>query len=233
MGLPCGGFTCTKTALTVLNGVFMLVSIALMALAGYSRMAAVVTSINILSGLIVCGVFLFFVSLLGLLSARLHNQAMLFFYIIVLFLLFLLQFAIACACLAVNSSQQETILEAAWGQLGNYSRGDAQRLFQCCGFRNPMQLDEPLGHPPCAPLACCSGSASLCCTGNLNSTANLGLACPCQLNCLTATKAKFNRAAKLTGSVGLLVSFAEIAGVWLAIRYRNLKDPRADLSAFL
>uniref|UniRef100_A0AAZ3PM49 Tetraspanin 31 n=1 Tax=Oncorhynchus tshawytscha TaxID=74940 RepID=A0AAZ3PM49_ONCTS len=40
-------------------------------------------------------------------------------------------------------------------------------------------------------------------------------------------------ALKILGAVGLFFSFTEIWGVWLAARYRNQKDPRANPSAFL
>uniref|UniRef100_A0A8C7IF02 Tetraspanin 31 n=1 Tax=Oncorhynchus kisutch TaxID=8019 RepID=A0A8C7IF02_ONCKI len=40
-------------------------------------------------------------------------------------------------------------------------------------------------------------------------------------------------ALKILGAVGLFFSFTEILGVWLAARYRNQKDPRANPSAFL
>uniref|UniRef100_A0A8C9VMY6 Tetraspanin 31 n=1 Tax=Scleropages formosus TaxID=113540 RepID=A0A8C9VMY6_SCLFO len=40
-------------------------------------------------------------------------------------------------------------------------------------------------------------------------------------------------ALKILGGVGLFFSFTEILGVWLAARYRNQKDPRANPSAFL
>ncbi|KAF7240347.1 Tetraspanin-31 [Varanus komodoensis] len=40
-------------------------------------------------------------------------------------------------------------------------------------------------------------------------------------------------ALKILGGVGLFFSFTEVLGVWLAMRYRNQKDPRANPSAFL
>uniref|UniRef100_A0A8C1Z9X7 Tetraspanin 31 n=2 Tax=Cyprinus carpio TaxID=7962 RepID=A0A8C1Z9X7_CYPCA len=42
-----------------------------------------------------------------------------------------------------------------------------------------------------------------------------------------------SEALKILGGVGLFFSFTEILGVWLAMRYRNQKDPRANPSAFL
>ncbi|XP_035933882.1 tetraspanin-31 isoform X2 [Halichoerus grypus] len=42
-----------------------------------------------------------------------------------------------------------------------------------------------------------------------------------------------DEALKILGGVGLFFSFTEILGVWLAMRFRNQKDPRANPSAFL
>ena len=56
-----------------------LVSIALMSIAGYGYWVAVITSIGVFGGLIACGVFLFFVALMGLLGALKHHQVLLFF----------------------------------------------------------------------------------------------------------------------------------------------------------
>ena len=65
------------------------------------------TDLPILPSAIACGVVLIFLSLLGLYGAAKHHQVALFFYMIILFCLFIVQFAIACSCLAVNKHQQE------------------------------------------------------------------------------------------------------------------------------
>uniref|UniRef100_A0AAQ5YSG6 Tetraspanin 31 n=1 Tax=Amphiprion ocellaris TaxID=80972 RepID=A0AAQ5YSG6_AMPOC len=54
--------------------------------------------------------------------------------------------------------------------------------------------------------------------------------------CVTCGEIMLNHATealKILGGVGLFFSFTEILGVWLAVRYRNQKDPRANPSAFL
>jgi tetraspanin-13/31 len=55
------------------------VSIILIAVAAYGRAASQVTNIAIIGGIIGCGVFLFLVSLLGLVGAAKHHQVLLFF----------------------------------------------------------------------------------------------------------------------------------------------------------
>uniref|UniRef100_A0A8C5DUS4 Tetraspanin-31-like n=1 Tax=Gouania willdenowi TaxID=441366 RepID=A0A8C5DUS4_GOUWI len=55
-------------------------------------------------------------------------------------------------------------------------------------------------------------------------------------SCLACGEMMLNHATealKILGGVGLFFSFTEILGVWLAVRYRNQKDPRANPSAFL
>ena len=75
-------------------------------------------------------------------------------YMIILFLLFLLQFALACACLAVNAEQKDALAEQGWRMASNETRSDVQRQFNCCGFKDPnLAFNETLGHPPCITVS--------------------------------------------------------------------------------
>jgi len=73
---------------------------------------------------------------------------------VILFLLFLVQFAVACACLALSSDQQRRILRLGWSRASNELKYKMQHEFTCCGFDNdsvnlpPNDLDN-MGHPPC------------------------------------------------------------------------------------
>uniref|UniRef100_A0A8D0ANE2 Tetraspanin 31 n=1 Tax=Sander lucioperca TaxID=283035 RepID=A0A8D0ANE2_SANLU len=63
----------------------------------------------------------------------------------------------------------------------------------------------------------------------------VGLSCKSE-SCHTCGELMLTHATvalKILGGVGLFFSFTEILGVWLAVRYRNQKDPRANPSAFL
>ena len=71
-------------------------------------------------------------------------------YMIILFVLFLLQFSLACACLAVNGEQKDQLAEHGWANSANYTRADVQGEFDCCGFRDVnLPPNERLGHPIC------------------------------------------------------------------------------------
>ncbi|ESO93485.1 hypothetical protein LOTGIDRAFT_119219 [Lottia gigantea] len=219
--MVCGGFTCSKNTLAALNVLYILVSIILIGVAAYGRVAAIVTSLTLVGSLILCGVILFFIALIGLVGSIKHHQVLLFFYMIILFLLFLLQFSLACACLAVNPDQKDDLAERGWKYASNATRTNVQDNFNCCGFK---QHHVPLNHPPCGhPKAyCCSGEQT-------NDTV---ADCPCS-TCYDKLRTTIYSAFSVTGGVGLFFSFTEIIGVWITVRYRNQKDPRANPSAFL
>lgn len=66
---------------------------------------------------------------------------------IILFLLFLIQFSIACSCLTVNSEQQKQLAEQGWSRVPDSIKGEVQESFVCCGFNSTSEaLTE---HPSC------------------------------------------------------------------------------------
>ncbi|CAD5122825.1 DgyrCDS11229 [Dimorphilus gyrociliatus] len=206
--MACGGFACSKYSLAILNVLYLIVAIVLISLAGYAKAVAIVSSVPIV------GVQ----------------------YMLILFLLFLIQFAIACACLASNTSQQQTMFEMGWRKSSNDTRNDVQRNFQCCGFKDQTKLiNDPLGYPSCGGLDCCKDSNDACCIkdAETNSTLREKGTCPCKQTCLNVVGPVMSKWVKISGGVGLFFSFTEIIGVWLAVRFRNQKDPRANPSAFL
>ncbi|TRY66780.1 hypothetical protein DNTS_009572 [Danionella cerebrum] len=138
---------------------------------------------------------------------------MLFFYMIILFIVFLFQFGVSCSCLAMNQGQQEKLLQSSWRIMSNDTRISLEKKLDCCGlFNSPLnqmdfKSDLALCEAPCIQKSCVT----------------------CGLKMLQHS----SEALKILGGVGLFFSFTEILGVWLAMRYRNQKDPRANPSAFL
>lgn len=224
----CGGFSCSRNGLIALNVCYILVGLLLITVAGYGKWAAIVNQIEIIGGIIACGVFLLLISIVGLLGAVKHHQVCLFFYMVILFLLFFIQFAIACACLALSDDQKQKIISSGWSKVDDNLKTQCQNGLDCCGLK-PGDGNDLKSHPPCLKLACCTGSQAPCCTGK-NSTATG--ACPCD-SCLKKGEKTVNTTLNSAGGLGLFFSFTEIIGVCLAIRYRNQKDPRANPSAFL
>ncbi|KAL0104638.1 hypothetical protein PUN28_017404 [Cardiocondyla obscurior] len=211
----CGGFTCSKNALTALNILYIVVAFILIGVAVYGRASALVTNLPIIGGILACGVILFLISILGLIGAVKHHQVLLFFYMLILFLLFLIQFSIACACLAVNTKQQEQLAEQGWRRVGPDLRAKVQTTFNCCGFNGT--IDE-LGVPCDSVNVCCQSieGNQMPCSPNP----------PCQSTCMHKLQSTIDYAFKLCGSIGLFFSFTEVIAAFLARRYRNQLDPQ-------
>jgi len=204
----CGSFTCSKNSLIALNSFYIVVACILVGVGAYAKAASVVSSLTISGGIIAAGVFLFIVAVLGLVGASRHHQVSLFFYMIVLFLVFLIQFFFAVACLAMTDKQIRSTIESGWSMASNETRCIAQKRFNCCGFDSSSKYA-----PDCGDFKCSVDGHVPCWEHNMQHTVEDAL--------------------QAAGGVGLFFSFTEILGIWLAMRFRNLKDPRANPNAFL
>ncbi|XP_052265257.1 tetraspanin-31-like isoform X2 [Dreissena polymorpha] len=222
--MVCGGFACSKNALVTLNCLYIVVSFILIGVGAYAKAAAVIVNLSIVGGVIGCGILLLLISLAGLIGACKHHQVLLFFYMIVLFLLFLVQFSLGVVCLAVNKDQEIDLVRKAWQSSHNSTRDSLQIQLDCCGFEDwKLNSSAPLGHPSCSKLPCCTGAGDGCCVGDT---------CPCK-TCFEKLNPNIHKAFSWSGGLGLFFSFSEIIGVWVTVRYRNQKDPRANPSSFL
>ena len=117
---------------------------------------------------------------------------------IILFLLFLIQFSIASSCLAVNSEQQQEFAEEGWNTVPDTMRKQVQDTFLCCGFNS---TSTPSSDASCDIInkQCCSSSYDVNCQ------------CP---PCLPKLEDKINYAFKLCGGLGIFFSFTEVSS-WI------------------
>jgi len=152
------------------------------------------TDLPIIGGILGCGVVLVLLSIMGLYGAAKHHQVTLFFYMIILFCLFVVQFAIACSCLAVNKEQQREFAESGWNRVSDDLKTEVQTTFNCCGFNSTTAND----HPSCDIVT------KICCpTGS-------PIDCACS-PCLPKLEETIDSAFRLTGSIGLFFSFTEVS----------------------
>ncbi|KAH8332325.1 hypothetical protein KR074_000989 [Drosophila pseudoananassae] len=212
----CGGFTCSKNALVALNILYVMIGFLLIGVGVYARAASIVTNLPIVGGILACGVILICISMLGLAGAVKHHQVMLFFYMIILFMLFLIQFSIASSCLAVNSEQQQQFAEQGWMTVPTELRQQVQDSMLCCGF-------NATGPSPKSPLTSaeeptCDIIQRKCCAKSSDPNCH----CP---PCGPLLQDKIDYAFKLCGGLGIFFSFTEVLAVFLARRYRNQHDP--------
>ncbi|KAM3615048.1 uncharacterized protein V6R79_022766 [Siganus canaliculatus] len=206
--MVCGGFVCTKNALCALNILYVLVSLLLMGVAAWGKWFGLVSSISVVAGVIGVGAFLFLVAIVGLCGALKHHQVLLFFYMIILFTVFVVQFSVSCACLTLNQDQQNHLLEVGWNKSEGTQR-DVEKTLNCCGFSHVNLNDS------CAAKCIHTTPTPSCDT------------------CSHIIQQYTGEVLHFVGGIGLFFSFTEILGVWLARRYRNLKDPRSNPGAFL
>ncbi|KAK7944532.1 hypothetical protein WMY93_000260 [Mugilogobius chulae] len=131
------GYHCTRSSLSALNVLYVLVSVLLVGVASWGRIFSLVSSVRVVAAVLGVGCFLFLVAVMGLCGALKHNQILLFFYMIILFLVFVMQFSISCACLTLNKQQQDHLLEAGWNR-SEATQRDVERNLNCCGFTHQV-----------------------------------------------------------------------------------------------
>ncbi|XP_031561585.1 tetraspanin-31-like [Actinia tenebrosa] len=211
-------FNCYKQALVALNVMYLVVGLVLITVPLYTKVVAIFTSWSIIGGVITCGVFILLLALAGLFGTCRHHQIILFFYMIILVIIFIILFSISIGALSISKSQECKILEDGWSHLSMTTKSEIQRNGQCCGFENKTQTTGPFGHPPCNDISGCKNSTSS----------------PDCKTCLGFIRSKgLDQLKKSVGGVGLFFSFTLFVGVYLAFKFRHLKDPRANPGAFL
>ncbi|KAK2161926.1 hypothetical protein NP493_1552g00008 [Ridgeia piscesae] len=187
---------------------FQMVACLLIGVAATARIAAKITNVSLMGGLIACGVILLLIAVVGLVGAVRHHQVFLFFYMIILFLLFLVQFAVACACLALTPTQQKGMLAQGWAKSTSTVKANVQIWFDCCSFNN--SYPNPINDTDCSmdsllQLKCCSNKTV---EGSEAGSSNSCLTtCP---KCVDAIREHLKRAIKLAGIIGLIFSLTEV-----------------------
>jgi len=204
----CGGFEFSKRTLIGLNIIYIFVAFLLIGVAAAAKKAAILQSLPVVGGIVACGVFLLFIAIVGLYGAIKQHQIALFFYMVVLFSIFVIQFSVACASLAASTEDELQIMEKIWNKTTTEAQGDFEINLDCCGWDK-----KPTGDETC-PAACG--------TAGINGTTNY-------VNCHTCRETvedKIDYAFNSSGGVGLFFAFTEIIGTILAYRFRNLANPR-------
>ncbi|XP_016424378.1 tetraspanin-13-like [Sinocyclocheilus rhinocerous] len=203
--MACGGFVCSKTSLCILNLIYVMVSLLMIGVAAWGKWFGLVSSFRVMAAVIAVGLFLFVVAIVGLCGAVKHHQVLLFFYMLILFMVFMVQFSVSCACLAINKEQQNLLLEIGWNKSESMQE-DLERSLDCCDFLevnyNESCVATCFKDQTCRP-------------------------------CSVIIQAYADDALQFVGGVSLFFSFTEILGVWLAHRYRNQKDHRQNPGAFI
>lgn len=223
----CGSFTCSKNTLVGLNVLYIIVSFIMIGVAVHGKVSGIVTSLPIVGGITACGIFLLLISVIGLIGTIRHHQVLLFFYMVVLFLIFLIQFSVSCAALAITVADEKALIRTSWKVASNKAPSvivEAEQRFMCCGVglhenltTYPMPLKDDIDwsheHQVFKPEDLCWHGPA----GN-ETAAN----CP---SCFSLISDKVGAGFNTAGGFGLFFSFTELLGGLMAYRYRDLCDP--------
>jgi len=215
-----GGFHCTRLSLTFLNILYLAFSITIIAVACWARNVGMIISPPIIGGILASGVFLLFISLLGIVATLRHHQVMLFFYVLILFILFIVQFAVSISCLALSHLQQIQVLKKAWNNAPMTVQEDVMRTLDCCGYDHTEYMNKWVDDETN------DKTHGWCVEQNIKIPPSED---PAKLDgyefCETKIETKTDMAVEKLGGYSLFFSFTEMFGVWLAIRYRNQRNP--------
>jgi len=200
----CGGYSCSKNTLVIINVCYMIVSFILIGAAVKEKVSGVVVNAPIIGGITACGVFLLGVSILGLWGALKHHQVSLFVYMVILFLIFIIQFSVSCAALSTSEETEKKLVKDGWNTVSNDVKFTAESIFNCCGL-NKADMNET--QVRCKELECFKDSIDSC------------------KPCFEEIEDTVHAAFKKIGGLGLFFSLTEFIGMRVAARYRNQHKP--------
>ncbi len=174
-----------------------------------------VSNLPIIGGVIASGILLLLVSIGGIYATLKQHQVLLFFYMVILFCLFIVQFSVACACLSVSKETQEKIANEGWSSLNFQLKESVQQNYVCCGFkrdRTDLGLSnqtDPMAHPSCNAIDGCNSCTltegkTECCSDSKDPKL-----CPCP-SCIIQVETQISQAFRVTGAVSLFFSFTEV-----------------------
>jgi len=195
----CGGFEFSKRTLIGLNIIYIFIAFLLIGVAAAAKKVAILTSLPVVGGIVACGVFLLFIAIVGLYGAFKQHQVALFFYMVVLFSIFVIQFSVACASLAASTEDELQIMQNLWSKADNATQGDVEKNLDCCGWESAINV---------------TSCAAACFTPKNNC-----------YSCQDTIKDKINYAFNSSGGVGLFFAFTELVAILYAHKFRtHLKD---------
>ncbi|CAF1202815.1 unnamed protein product [Adineta ricciae] len=192
-----------RRLLLISNIFYMILAFVFLFFAIFTRVSSSIIDLHLLVGLIILSIYLLSLSIFGIYAALKHHQVLLFFYIILLTILFLFQFILACTYLTIRGEKKYGLLKSSYQK----STDSIQSKYQCCGFDNSTEFDRK---QTCANLPCCKSSDQCC--------ESLPM-------CHSLLEETLNKNLKIIGSIMLVFTLTQIIAVYLTLKFRNLRNP--------
>jgi len=120
---------------------------------------------------------------------------MLFFYMIILALVFLIQFSVAIACLAVGQETELKLAKEGWSRATNETKFDLEKFFSCCAFEDQSDLTDAV---TCQKIEACTGKP----------LDGFEYSCP---TCVKAIEGNINSAFNKAGGCGFFFALTEVS----------------------
>ncbi|CAF0954920.1 unnamed protein product [Adineta ricciae] len=192
-----------RRLLLIFNIFYMILAFVFLFFAIFTRVNSSIIDLHLLVGLIILSIYLLSLSVFGIYATLKHHQVLLFFYIILLTILFLFQFILACTYLAIRGEKKYGLLKSSYQK----STDSIQSKYQCCGFDNSTEFNRK---QTCANLPCCKSSDQCCETLPM---------------CHSLLEETLNKNLKIIGSIMLVFTLTQIIAVYLTLKFRNLRNP--------
>lgn len=125
-----------KQVLFGLNAFYIACGIVIIAVAAVAKGGSYVSNLTVLGAVIATGVFMLLIGGFGIFGAWKELRGFLIIYMVLLGVLFIVQFSISIAALAVGNNQYDSMATSGWCSLADSDKGDLQRDFTCYGFNN-------------------------------------------------------------------------------------------------
>lgn len=170
----------------------------------YGKTNVGVTNVPVIGGIIATCVILVLCSIMGLIGTVKHHQVILFFYMIILFILFVIQFSISIEALTIDENHERNLARDEWYSVGDGQKAEVQEKFNCCGLNT---TDSE--HPTCTDLPCCGGSGLTTVDPN----------CAKCEPCLPKVVIAIDEALRIAGRFGILFSFTQVRNLLSIIIY--------------
>lgn len=216
------GYKCNKLLLLFVNAFYLAISIALISIAAYSWVTARLASAHAVLGILFVGIGLLLLSILGGVAAINHHPALLFFYTALMLLLMATQYMLSISALALAHRDLAKYITKTWNARWMSQRPqvlqDIMTTFKCCGLTKEdyRKNIKPVYGEHCSGFATDQN-------GHLpvEYRHNTGM-------CGYVIETKIDAIMYHCGSVALIFCFFEMFGIWLAMKYRNMKNPFAE-----
>lgn len=139
-----------------LNAFYIACGIIIIAVAAVAKGGAYVSNLTILGAVIATGVFMLLIGTFGIVGAWKELKGFLIIYMVLIGILFLVQFSISIAALAIGNNSYDSMASSGWCKLKDSDKNDLQRDIGCYGFNTQDNISST------APSTDCTIAGSAC-----------------------------------------------------------------------